>query len=237
MLRFVVRRVLLMIPTLFIISILCFVIIQLPPGDFLDTLMAQLSAQGESVNANALAALREYYGLGEPVYVQYLKWIWGIFQGDFGYSLEWNRPVSQLIWDRLGLTVLLSLATLCITWIIAFPTGIYSAVRRYSPGDYAATFFGFLGLAIPDFLLALVLMYVAFRYVGQSVGGLFSPEFIEAPWSLARGLDLLGHLWIPAVIIGLSHTAGLIRIMRANLLDELHRSTPAATSACPGAAT
>jgi peptide/nickel transport system permease protein len=223
MLRFVVRRILLMIPTLFVISILCFVIIQLPPGDFLDTLMAQLSAQGESVNAHALAALREYYGLGEPVYVQYLKWIWGIFQGDFGYSLEWNRPVSQLIWERLGLTVLLSLATLCITWIIAFPTGIYSAVRRYSPGDYAATFFGFLGLAIPDFLLALVLMYVAFRYVGQSVGGLFSPEFIEAPWSLARGLDLLGHLWIPAVIIGLSHTAGLIRIMRANLLDELHR--------------
>jgi peptide/nickel transport system permease protein len=223
MLRFVVRRLLLMIPTLFIISIVCFIIIQLPPGDFLDTLVAQLSAQGESVNAHAITALREYYGLGEPVHVQYLKWIWGIFQGDFGYSLEWNRPVSQLIWDRLGLTVLLSIVTLCITWVIAFPTGIYSAVRRYSPGDHVATFLGFLGLAIPDFLLALVLMYVAFRYLGQSVGGLFSPEFIEAPWSAARALDLLAHLWIPALIIGLSHTAGLIRVMRANLLDELHK--------------
>ena len=223
MLRYVVRRILLMIPTLFAISVVSFVIIQLPPGDFLDTLVAQLSAQGESVNAATLAALREYYGLGEPVYVQYLKWIWGIFQGDFGYSLEWNRPVSFLIWDRLGMTGVLSIATLLITWVIAFPTGIYSAVRRYTVGDHVATFFGFLGLAIPDFLLALVLMYFSFRYLGQSVGGLFSPQFIEAPWSLAKVMDLLAHLWIPAAIIGLSHTAGLIRIMRANLLDELYR--------------
>jgi peptide/nickel transport system permease protein len=221
--RYVIRRVLLMIPTLFVISLVTFVIIQLPPGDFLDTLVAQLSAQGETVSSATLTALREYYGLGEPVYIQYLKWIWGIFHGDFGYSLEWNRPVSALIWDRLGLTVLLSIVTLVITWIIAFPTGIYSAVRRYSPGDHVATFFGFLGLAIPDFLLALVLMYVAFRYLGQSVGGLFSPEFVEAPWSAAKVLDLLSHVWIPALIIGLSHTAGLIRIMRANLLDELHK--------------
>src|SRR5262249_15561852 len=159
MARYVVRRILLMIPTLFAISVVAFIIIQLPPGDFLDTLVAQLSAQGESVNAATLAALREYYGLGEPLYLQYVKWVWGIFQGDFGYSLEWNRPVSSLIWDRLGMTVVLSIATLLITWIIAFPIGIYSAVRRYTVGDHAATFFGFLGLAIPDFLLALVLMY------------------------------------------------------------------------------
>src|SRR5262245_46230414 len=142
-----------MVPTLFAISVVAFVIIQLPPGNFLDTLLAQLSAQGESVNAATLAALRDYYGLGEPVYVQYLKWIWGIFQGDFGYSLEWNRPVSALIWDRLGLTVLLSITTLLITWIIAFPIGIYSAVRRYTVGDHAAPFHGFMSLAIPAFLL------------------------------------------------------------------------------------
>ena len=223
MLKYVVRRVLLMIPTVIAISIVAFIIIQLPPGDYLTSLVGNMEAQGITVDAAQLAALKARYGLGEPIYIQYFKWIGGIFQGDFGQSFEWNQPVGSLVWDRLAFTILLSLSTLLFTWAIALPIGIYSAVRQYSPGDYVATFFGFLGLAIPDFLLALVLMFVAFRYFGQSVGGLFSPEFVEAPWSGARVLDLMKKMWIPIVIIGTSGTAGLIRIMRANLLDELHK--------------
>jgi peptide/nickel transport system permease protein len=144
-------------------------------------------------------------------------------RGDFGYSFEWRRPVAQLLWDRLGFTFIISLATLLLTWIIAFPIGIYSAVRQYSIGDYLFTFLGFLGLAIPDFLAALVLMWIAFAVFGQSVGGLFSPDYVDAPWSVAKVLDMLSHLWIPALILGIGGTAGLIRIMRANLLDELHK--------------
>ena len=223
MVQYVVRRVLLMIPTVIAISIVAFIIIQLPPGDYLTSLVGNMEAQGITVDAAQLAALKARYGLGEPIYVQYFKWVAGIFQGDFGQSFEWNQPVGSLVWDRLAFTILLSLSTLLFTWAIALPIGIYSAVRQYSPGDYVATFFGFLGLAIPDFLLALVLMFVAFRYFGQSVGGLFSPEFVEAPWSFARVVDLMKKMWIPIVIIGTSGTAGLIRIMRANLLDELHK--------------
>src|SRR5690606_22431853 len=217
-------RLLFMIPTLIAISIVSFVIIQLPPGDYLTTLVANLAAQGDQVDGARLAALRERYGLGEPIYVQYWKWISGIvLRGDFGHSFEWNRPVSTLIWDRLGLTFVLSLSTLLFIWAVAFPTGIYSAVRKYSVGDYVATFFGFVGLAIPNFLLALVLMYVSFRFFNQSVGGLFSPHYIDAPWSWGKVLDLLAHLWVPMIVLGTAGTAGLIRIMRANLLDELHK--------------
>lgn len=213
-----------MIPTLIAISIVSFVIIQLPPGDYLTTLVANLAAQGDQVDGARLAALRERYGLGEPIYVQYWKWISGIvLRGDFGHSFEWNRPVSTLIWDRLGLTFVLSLSTLLFIWAVAFPTGIYSAVRKYSVGDYIATFFGFVGLAIPNFLLALVLMYVSFRFFNQSVGGLFSPHYIDAPWSWGKLLDLMAHLWVPMIVLGTAGTAGLIRIMRANLLDELHK--------------
>ena len=158
----------------------------------------------------------------QPIYVQYLKWISNIItKGDFGQSFAWRTPVENLIWGRLGLTVLISVATLIFTWIIAFPVGIYSAVNKYSLGDYIATFFGFLGLAIPNFLLALVLMYIAFKYFNQSVGGLFSPEYVEAPWSFEKVLDLMSHLWIPMIILGTAGAASLIRIMRANLLDEL----------------
>jgi peptide/nickel transport system permease protein len=224
MLRYITHRVLLMIPTIIAISIVSFVIIQLPPGDFLTSLVANKEAQGEIIDDAFVQALRERYGLGQPLYVQYWKWVSGIvLRGDFGQSFEWNQPVSALIWDRLAFTLLLSVSTLIFTWVIAFSIGIYSAVRQYSLGDYVATFLGFLGLATPDFLLALVLMYVAFRYFGQSVGGLFSPEYVDAPWSWARVLDLLGNLWIPIVIVGTSGTAGLIRIMRANLLDELRK--------------
>jgi peptide/nickel transport system permease protein len=212
-----------MVPTIVVVSIISFIIIQLPPGDWLTTYVANLEAQGEEVDEQTLAALRSRYGLGEPIYVQYLKWVRGILHGDFGYSFAWNAPVADLIWDRLLLTVVLSLSTLLLTWVIAFPVGIYSAVRKYSIGDYVATAFGFLGMAIPNFLLALVMMVIAFAWFNESVGGLFSPDFVDAPWSPARVWDLFKHLWIPMVILGTSGTAGLIRIMRANLLDELNK--------------
>jgi len=222
MLGYIVRRVLYMIPTLFAVSVAAFFIIQLPPGDYLTSMAASMAAQGETVDSATLAALQQRYGLGEPFYVQYYKWISGILlRGDFGQSFEWNRPVNTLIWERIGLTVLLSFSTLIFIWIVAFPIGIYSAVRKYSLGDYVATFVGFIGLATPNFLLALILMYVSFAYFGQSVGGLFSPEYVDAPWSWAKFVDLLAHLWIPMIVLGTAGTAGLIRLLRANLMDEL----------------
>lgn len=224
MFAYVIRRLLYMIPTLIAISLVSFFIIQLPPGDYLSTMVAELAQQGDRLDGTRLRALEERYGLGEPVYVQYWKWITGIvLRGDFGHSFEWNRPVASLIWQRLALTFVLSFSTLLFIWAVAFPTGIYSAVRKYSVGDYLATFVGFIGLAIPNFLLALVLMYVSFRYFNQSVGGLFSPQYIEAPWSWGKVADLLAHLWVPMIVLGTAGTAGLIRIMRANLLDELHK--------------
>lgn len=222
MAQFILRRILIMIPTLFVTSIVAFVVIQLPPGDFLTSYIANLSASGEQVEAHVIEALNDRFGLDQPMHVQYFKWISNIItKGDFGQSFAWRTPVEDLIWGRLGLTVLISVATLIFTWIIAFPVGIYSAVNKYSIGDYIATFFGFLGLAIPNFLLALVLMFIAFKYFNQSVGGLFSPEYVEAPWSIEKVLDLLSHLWIPMIILGTAGAASLIRIMRANLLDEL----------------
>ena len=223
MIQYIIRRIVLLIPTLFAISVVSFVLIQLPPGDYLTSYVAQLSQQGEQVDRSTLAALEAQYGLNQPVYIQYLKWIGGVLHGDFGYSFEWRRPVATLLWDRLGFTFLISFATLLLTWLIAFPIGIYSAVRQYAIGDYVFTFLGFVGLAIPDFLAALVLMWIAFAVFGQSVGGLFSPDYVDAPWSMAKALDMLSHLWIPALILGIGGTAGLIRIMRANLLDELHK--------------
>ena len=224
MLRYILRRLLLMIPTLFGISIIAFIIIQLPPGDYLTTVIAQLSAAGDLVEEDVIAGLKAQYGLDRPMHVQYLKWIGNILlRGDFGTSFEWDVAVGDLIWSRLGLTVTLSVATLLFTGAVAFPVGIYAAVRQYSWGDYLFTGIGFVGLAIPNFLLALVLMYVAFKYFNQSVGGLFSPDFVEAPWTWARFQDMLGHLWVPMIILGTAGTAGLIRIMRANLLDELRK--------------
>lgn len=224
MLQYILRRIVLMIPTIVAISIVTFIIIQLPPGDFLTTLVAGLASQGETVNQEAIEALRERYGLGQPVYVQYWKWFSGImFRGDFGQSFEYNRPVSQLIWDRIGFSAVLAISTLILSWLIAFPIGFYSATHQYTIGDYLFTFIGFIGLAIPEFMLALVLLYVSFKYFGQSVGGLFSPEYVDAAWSLGRFTDLLQHLWIPVVIISIAGTAGLIRITRANMLDELNK--------------
>jgi peptide/nickel transport system permease protein len=224
-LTFVIRRVALMVPTLVLISIVTFVIIQLPPGDFLTTYVANLSSQGQQVGPAEVAALRARYGLDEPLPTQYLTWIWGILsEGDFGRSFEWNRPVSEMVADRLPLTIVFMAATVVFTWVIAFPIGLYSAIRQYSITDYIATTIGFLGLAIPNFLLALALMWVGLNVFGQSsVGGLFSPEYQDAAWNLGKVLDLMGHLWVPMVVLGTAGTAGLIRILRANLLDELRK--------------
>jgi len=212
-----------MIPTVVIISLVSFAIIQLPPGDYLTTLTAGLEA-GEQVSQGQLHYLTERYGLDKPLHVQYWRWMSGIIlRGDFGQSFEWNRPVKDLIWERIGLSFMLSLSTLLFVWAIAFPIGILVAVRQYSLWDYFWTFIGFIGLATPNFMLALILMYVAFRYFGQSVGGLFSPDFVDVPWSWARVLDMLKHLWIPIIVLGRTQTAPLIRIRRASLLDELHK--------------
>ena len=225
MLGYIARRVVTLIPTLFAISVITFIVMELPPGDYLTTYVAQLAAQGgETVEGSQLASLRAQYGLDQPIYIRYLKWMGQVLQGDLGNSFDWRRPVSYLIQQRIGWSLLIGVSTLLLTWVIAFPIGIYSAVRQYSIGDYAATLFGFIGIAIPEFLLALVLMWIAFAYFGQSVGGLFSSQYLDAPWSAGKLLDLLGHLWIPLILIGLNHTAGLIRTMRANLLDELHRA-------------
>lgn len=224
MLQYIARRLLYMIPTLFVISLISFAIIQLPPGDYLTVYVAELAAQGEDVDDATLQQLKDRYGLGLPWYQQYYRWIRNIIiNQDFGQSFTWSRPVNDLIWDRVGFTMLITLSTTLFIWAVAMPIGVYSATNQYSVGDYLATFFGFLGLATPNFLLALVMMYIAVKYFGQSVGGLFSPEFQDAPWSMARVWDFLSHLWIPIIILGTAGTAGLIRIMRANLLDEIHK--------------
>ncbi|MBX5156793.1 ABC transporter permease [Rhizobium sp. NZLR8] len=222
MLVFIAKRFLWMIPSLFAVSFLAFVLIQLPPGDYVTTYIATLAASNEIVDQNTAAQLRERFGLGDPMLVQYVKWIWGILsRGDFGISFEWQQPVSDLIWERMALTLVLALSTLIATWAIALPIGVYSAVRKYSIGDYFFTAFTFFGLAVPSFLLALVLMYVAAVEFGQDVGGLFSPEYENASWSFAKMIDLFSHLWLPVIILAVSSTASLIRVMRANMLDEL----------------
>ncbi len=180
-----------MIPTLIIVSMISFAIIQLPPGDYLTSVVTTMRATGETIDQATLAAMEQRYGLSQPVYVQYWKWVTGIIlRGDFGQSFEWNQPVSELMWGRLGLTFVISLVTLLFTWVVAFPIGIYSAVRQYSIGDYLTTIMGYIGLATPNFLLALILMYIAFKYLNQSVGGLFSPEYADAPFSWAKVRDL-----------------------------------------------
>jgi peptide/nickel transport system permease protein len=222
-LTYLVHRLILALLTIWAISVLSFVIIQLPPGDYITSYIAQMSASGGAVSEQEAEALRQEYGLDQPLLVQYLRWMRQVVQGRFGMALEWKRPVSEVIGDRLWLTMVVSVAAIVLTWLLALPIGIYSAVRQYSFGDYLATFVGFIGLAVPSFMLALVLMYLGFRYFDMSIGGLFSDEFVEAPWSLAKTWDLLKHLPLPALILGLAGTAQLIRIVRANLLDELRK--------------
>jgi peptide/nickel transport system permease protein len=223
MLQYIIRRILLMIPTLFVISLVSFIVIQLPPGDFLTTYIARMAEEDGMVDEALVAALRHRYGLDQPQYMRYLKWIGNIFKGEWGRSLEWDRPVKELIGTRIGLTFVISLTTLLIGWIIAFPVGIYSALRQYSAGDYIFTAISFIGRGIPNFLLALVFMYIIFKVFKYNPAGLFSKEFQEASWSWAKVVDLLKHLWVPVFVISVGSTAGLIRTMRANLLDELNK--------------
>ena len=223
MLIYIGRRLVIAMVTCVAISMLTFVIIRLPPGDFVDAYIANLAASGSSVSADQAEAMRHEYGLDRPVYVQYGLWMNRVVNGDFGVSMMWRRPVTEVIGDRLWLTMAVSFAALFLTWMIALPIGIYSAVRQYSIGDYVATMLGFIGLSIPNFLLSLILMYTGFRYFGLSIGGLFSAEYAQAPWSAAKAWDLAKHLPLPACVLALAGTAQLIRIMRANLLDELRK--------------
>jgi peptide/nickel transport system permease protein len=223
MLSFIVRRLVLAIVTMWAITVLSFIIIQLPPGDFVDAYIARLSANGSSVSAAEAEALRQLYGLDQPYYIQYLKWMGRMLKGDFGESMEWQRPVAEVLGDRLWMTVVLSFAALLLTWGLALPIGVYSAVRQYSVGDYAITTLGFIGLAVPNFLLALIILYLSFRWFGSNIGGLFSAEMELAPWGWAKFVDLMWHLPLPALILAIAGTAQLIRIMRANLLDELRK--------------
>jgi peptide/nickel transport system permease protein len=224
MFGYITRRVLLMIPTVILISIVSFVAMHLPPGDYLTTYASEMSSAGEAVNQEALAALRDRYGLGQPIYVQYGKWVYGIVtRGDWGQSMEWQKPVSSLIWDRMGLTVALALFSLLISWLIAIPVGVYTATHQYSVPDYVMSAFSFMGVGVPAFLWALIIMYFAQSQLGLNVGGLFSEQFINAPWSWDKVIDFLKHIWIPCVIVALVNTAGELRTTRANLLDEVNK--------------
>ena len=223
MIAFLARRLVMAVITVWAVTVLSFLIIQLPPGDYVTSYIAQMSMTGSIVSQGEAEALRHQYGLDQPIYVQYVKWMGQIAHGNFGMAMEWGRPVLEVIGDRLWLTMILSVAAIFLTWGLALPIGIYSAVKQYSLGDYIFTFIGFIGIAIPNFMLALILMYVGFKYFGANIGGLFSPEYAEAPWSMAKFVDLLKHLPLPALVLALGGTAEMIRIMRANLLDELRK--------------
>jgi len=221
MLTYIARRILGMIPTLIVVSILTFIIIQLPPGDFLTTLSIQAAQTGSSMDEGAMEALRRQYGLDQPMFVQYLSWIAGFPRGDFGYSIEWKTPVADLIGSRLGFTLMYSLLALVFTWIVAIPIGIYSATHQYSWGDVVLTFLGFVGLSVPAFMLGLVYLFVAAFWFNSSVGGLMTPGLENEPWNTAKIVDGTNHLLWPTIIVGLAGTAQLIRIMRGNLLEIL----------------
>ena len=223
MIRYILQRLLLLPFLLIAFSIVVFAIVQAPPGDFLTTYVATLASSGTSISAEHIAALRHEYGLDQPVVVQYLRWMQNLLSGNLGLSLEYQRPNAELIGEQLALTVVLALFAFVVTWIVAVPAGIYSATHQRSAFDYVFTVINYVGVATPNFLLALVLMWVAFAYFGIGITGLFSSEFVNVPWSLARVVDLLQHVWLPALVLGIAGTARLTRVMRANLLDELNK--------------
>ena len=223
MIAYLGRRLFTMVWTLFGISVLVFIIIQLPPGDYLSTYIAELQAQGEEVGEAQIAFLREQYGLDKPLWEQYVVWVTGLLQGNLGYSFEYNQPVSEVIGDRLLLTLVLNALTVAFVYVVSFPIGVYSATHQYSWGDHTLSFLGFLGLATPNFLLALILLYLANVWFGTSIGGLMDPQYVDQPWSLGKALSVLEHLWVPVLVIGTAGTAGMIRRLRANLLDELQK--------------
>ncbi|HEX5321351.1 MAG TPA: ABC transporter permease [Stellaceae bacterium] len=223
MLGYLVRRILIMIPTLIAISIVIFTIIHLPPGDYFTTYIAELQSQGEHANLAKIAFLKAQYGFDLPVWRQYLTWAINLLHGDMGYSFAYDLPVTQVVGDRLFLTFLVSVMTIVFTYIVAFPIGVYSATHQYSTGDYVLTFFGFLGLATPSFLLALLLVYFAHVYFGISIGGLMDPIYVDQPWSWGKAGSVAAHIWVPVIVIGTAGTAAMIRRLRANLLDELQK--------------
>ena len=223
MLRYIAHRLLVMIPTVLAISVVTFVIINLPPGDFLSAQISELQSQGEGVQTERIEYLRELYGLDRPLWQQYFQWLWGLLHGDLGWSFEYDQPVSAVIGDKIFLTVVISLATVVFTWIVAFPIAIYSATHKYSWGDHGLTLLGFLGLATPNFLLALVMLYFANVWFGTTIGGLMEPQYLDQPMSWGKFVSVLQHLWIPVIIIGTSGTAAMIRRLRANLMDELQK--------------
>ena len=223
MMSYIVRRLFLMIPTILAISAIVFVIIQLPPGDYFTTVINEIQSRGESVDKEKLEFLKSQYGFDKPLYVQYFHWVGGMLEGDFGYSFEHDQPVTDVVGDRLLLTFIVSLTTIIFTWAIAFPIGVYSAVKQYSVGDYSLTFIGFIGLATPNFLLALILQYFAHIWFDVSIGGLMDPIYVDQPWTWEKSLSVMQHIWIPVLVIGTAGTASMIRRLRANLLDELSK--------------
>ena len=232
MFNFLIQRLLIMIPTLLAISIIVFIIIQLPPGDFLSNQLSELRSQGDTAAIEKIEFLRTQFGLDKPMIQQYAVWlgVWpgpdgfgGLLQGDLGHSFEFDLPVNEVVGDRVLLTFVVSFTTIIFTWLVSFPIGVYSATHQYSWGDHSLTFIGFIGLATPNFLLALVLLYFANIWFGTEIGGLMDEQYLDAPWSLAKAGSVLAHLWVPVVVIGTSGTAGMIRRLRANLLDELQK--------------
>ena len=223
MIRYILWRIAVMIPTLLIISALIFTIIELPPGDYFESYIAELRAMGEDVNQEQIQALREQYGFDQPPVRRYFYRLGGMFHGDFGYSFEYQLPVTEVVGDRLWLTVLVSFLTIIFTWIVAFPIGMYSATRQYSWGDYGLTFLGLIGIAVPNFMLALILMYFANIWFGISIGHLMDQRYLDQPMSWDKAKSILEHIWIPVVIVGTAGTAGMVRRLRANLLDELQK--------------
>ncbi len=223
MFRYIAHRLLVMIPTLLAVSAIVFIIIQLPPGDFVETMIAEMESRGESVDPGQIEALRRSYGLDKPPIEQYFTWLIGLPQGDFGWSFEHNRPVSELIGERVLLTFVVTFSTILFIWVVSFAIGTYVATRQYSVADNVATFLGYLGLATPNFLLALILMYLANQWFDLSIGGIMDDKYRNQPWTLAKFGSVLEHLWIPVLVIGTSGTAGMIRRLRANLLDELQK--------------
>jgi peptide/nickel transport system permease protein len=221
---YIARRLVAFVPLLLVISVITFVIIELPPGDYLTTYILQLEEQGTQLTMEEIGNLTRFYGLDKPIYGRYLKWISNILlHGNLGWSFAYQRAVSTLVAERVGTTVMLSMVTLVFTYVVAIPIGILSAVKQYSPFDYFFTFVGFIGLAVPNFLLALVLLWLSFKYLGLTVTGLFSFQYVDAPWTLAKVGDLFAHIWVPVIVIGTAGMAGLIRVMRGCLLDELTR--------------
>jgi peptide/nickel transport system permease protein len=234
MLRYIIQRLFVMIPTLLVISILVFAIIQAPPGDYLESMISEMQSRGENIDQAKVDFLRHTYGLDQPFYLQYVHWMFGNWDGlqyqggglvfgDMGYSFEHNLPVNEVIGDVLTLTVIISLASVLFVWVVSFPIAVYSATHQYGPFDYGFTFLGYIGLATPSFLIALILLYFTNIWFGTSIGGLFDPAYVGQPWSWGKVGSLLAHMWVPVLVIGLPGTAGMIRRLRANLLDELNK--------------